>query len=570
MITLICIKEREIEEKERQVRQPRRATSPQPTRSPAFSLFPNTPSRDMRTGRTPSPNGRLVRSNTSPAALSPSRPSFAPGPDNEIHATLMEPGPHIPVVGGGWDANISQENLSSSGPKPLTIKKKTERRRSMAKVSSAEPSSINSEEPLPDRSFTPEISNLSQSPNSNIYDVSPLPSSTYKPSQEPRWDAIPRTTPALNSISGSTTSHSDHSASASGSSSFSTGSITTPAALGGDLQEPYQAITRNPSPKPVEVAKNLPIPMSKFTAPPQAHKTRGRSQTTSESSRSRSQIPRPSSRPRANGPTEISGPTNLRSTPLPVTVPDTTGFKFDNSEVRVAANRQRRVSNDEDDEESRMERLADVSIARQISVSRQQRQLLVPIKGSIRAKAKIETSTASVSNSPDTSSPVRPVMRMRASTISASPGVKIHDQNFPSPGQKILGNQNFMFGTGVNVANVTSPLAAVEKAVETLSPSPSMSNIQKLKKEVEQERKEMFQEGVRAATPTLVIVGGNGKTHDRGDEEWEGAMVNPKKSDGIAERRRKARAEKLNANGGREQRKGHEYKKSEKVVVERV
>jgi hypothetical protein len=251
-----------------------------------------------------------------------------------------------------------------------------------------------------------------------------------------------------------------------------------------------------------------------------------------------------------------------------VTVPDTTGFKFDNSEVRVAANRQRRVSNDEDDEESRMERLADVSIARQISVSRQQRQLLVPIKGS--RKAKTEASTTNVSNSPDTSPPIRPVMRMRASTISASPGSKVHDQNFPSPGQKIHGNQNFGFGAGVNVANVTSPLAAVEKAVETLSPSPSMSNIQKLKKEVEQERKELFQEGIRASTPTLVIVGGNGKTRERDDEEWEGAMVNPKKSDGIAERRRRARAEKLNAVGGREQKRGHEYKKSEKVVVEGI
>lgn len=62
----------EEEENDRLLRQ-RRATSPQPTKSPGFTLFPSTPNRH----HTDSPPRRLARSNTSPALLpSPSRPSF--------------------------------------------------------------------------------------------------------------------------------------------------------------------------------------------------------------------------------------------------------------------------------------------------------------------------------------------------------------------------------------------------------------------------------------------------------------------------------------------------------------
>lgn len=62
--------------------------------------------------------------------------------------------------------------------------------------------------------------------------------------------------------------------------------------------------------------------------------------------------------------------------------------------------------------------------------------------------------------------------------------------------------------------------------------------------------------------PTLVIVGGNES------EGWEGAMMTQRKDGGIAERRRKAREEKTGDGVG--ERKGHEYKKSEKVIVERM
>ena len=62
--------------------------------------------------------------------------------------------------------------------------------------------------------------------------------------------------------------------------------------------------------------------------------------------------------------------------------------------------------------------------------------------------------------------------------------------------------------------------------------------------------------------PTLVIVGGNES------EGWEGAMMTQRKDGGIAERRRKAREEKTGDGVG--ERKGHEHKKSEKVIVERM
>lgn len=65
-----------------------------------------------------------------------------------------------------------------------------------------------------------------------------------------------------------------------------------------------------------------------------------------------------------------------------------------------------------------------------------------------------------------------------------------------------------------------------------------------------------------------MVVSGNGQPRDD-VESWEGATPSSKKDAGIAERRRNVRAEKFGGNVA-EQRRGHEYKKSEKVVVERI
>lgn len=87
------------EEKDRLLRQPRRATSPQPTKaSSGLTLFPPTPNRHAA-GPSPLTPRRLARSNTSPALLpSPSRPTFdrhggADHPRKERRtATVISPG----------------------------------------------------------------------------------------------------------------------------------------------------------------------------------------------------------------------------------------------------------------------------------------------------------------------------------------------------------------------------------------------------------------------------------------------------------------------------------------------
>lgn len=551
--------EKELEEMERHIKQPRRATSPQPNRSPAFSLFPNTPSRDLRVERSASPH-RLARSNTSPAALSPSRPSFAPGPENEIHANLMEPGPHIPIVNENYtyESEIpSKDRPSSVVPQPLVLKKpdlhsvvKMAQAKAQTETNTAKTGTTTTitaqpqQHPHPLRSFS--ISGRKQVTTSPEEISFPAPPVQKQTSMEALRKSSIKASP---SVSGSTTSHSDHSASASGS------SVSTTELL--QLQTPLNsaAFTRAPSPQPETSAKQLPIPISKFTAPPQTHKTRGRSQTTSSPSTTKSSLPRPSSRPRNQGPTQISGPMNLASVPLPVSIsPKPT------TPPSASAKHRSTAKEEEDDEEARLSRLADVSIARQISVSRQQRQLLVPIKGSLRGKSPtVVRDTTSTSPPSTTSPPIRPLIRARASTVSASsPGNKIHDQNFPSPLQNLQ-------SSGVNVAHLTSPLAAVEKAATALSPSNSTSNIPKLKKK--ESRKDMLHDAKKGSMPTLVVVTGSGRPQDE-VESWEGAMVTPRKEISIAERRRKARAEKMGT--GVEERRGHEYKKSEKVIVERI
>lgn len=150
-------------------------------------------------------------------------------------------------------------------------------------------------------------------------------------------------------------------------------------------------------------------------------------------------------------------------------------------------------------------------------------------------------------------------MRARASTVSSSspsaPSKSSYNQHFPSP---LQGLQD----AGINVSRVTSPLSAVEKATreeweQQNSIVASMSSSGVGKKE-----RERLVNGVKPNTPTLVIVGGNGIDEGVRVNNWDGSVLERKKSNGIAERRRKARQEK----DGR----GHEYKKSEKVVVERV
>jgi hypothetical protein len=198
---------------------------------------------------------------------------------------------------------------------------------------------------------------------------------------------------------------------------------------------------------------------------------------------------------------------------------------------------------------------------------------LIPIKGSVRGK-----STTNQNG------------RARAATESSSyysateREHQRHNQNFPSPLQGLKDLK------AVNVGQVTSPLGAVEIATmekrdreqqrENASQgriaAPGAGIMEKKERRERKERKERERlvEGVKPNTPTLVIVAGSGLKEE--ERNWDGVVASapePTKM-GIAERRRRARAGGepgvgLSVGTGHE-RRGHEYRKSEKVVVERV
>jgi len=318
---------------------PRRATSPQPTKSPSFSLFPSTPSR--LTVREPSPAGArkspLQRSNTSPAALSPSRPSFAPEPENESHAIEISPPTNL----------IGPSHPQYKGPSITKKAQKKEEPKNTPDSSAALPPprqdsrkwSIDHSQLILDSP----VSGLGAESEEDIYDTSPMTmrasDTTHIPMKpkfvEPSWEMViaphkqmhPAST-ASSSVSGST-SGSDHSASAS-STSTSTSSISAPSAPQDSSSIPKAIIISSPPPP----------------------KTRTRSATTTGT-------------PQRRNPSEASNISIASS-------------NF--SATGVAAS-------DDDENEARLKTAADVSIARQISVSRQQRQLLIPIKSKAQSSS---------------------------------------------------------------------------------------------------------------------------------------------------------------------------------------
>lgn len=189
----------------------------------------------------------------------------------------------------------------------------------------------------------------------------------------------------------------------------------------------------------------------------------------------------------------------------------------------------------EDENEARLKTAADVSIARQISVSRQQRQLLIPIK--------TKTSSNTSLN-------------------------KKYNQNFPSP---INGN------LGVN--RVASPLGAVATAVaeerDREGRGKDRAGSPLVERKDRGEKIERLVEGIKPNTPTLVVVPGPDKNEMV--KAWGGATAVHSTPVGLAERRRgsgNAMGEikvGLAVNVGRgAAAHGHAQRKSERVIVERV
>lgn len=166
------------------------------------------------------------------------------------------------------------------------------------------------------------------------------------------------------------------------------------------------------------------------------------------------------------------------------------------SEVSSTKSPKETSANDEDENEARLKSAADVSIARQISVSRQQRQLLIPI----RAK------TPSNNN-----------LNMK------------YSQSSPNAMSAHLG-----------VNRVASPLGAI--AVATKEERQREANGKDragsplIEKREKGEKVERLVEGVKPSTPTLVVVPGPEKNEML--KAWGGAMAVHSTPVGLAERRK--------------------------------
>lgn len=368
----------------------------------------------------PSPSAHhashLQRSNTSPAALSPSRPSFAPRADNEMHATLVGP------------ASRTHENQQPQ-EQYSTQRKRDIREHKGPKVDplSRQPlasSTISHEENrnrLPEGSRLALNSPISECAEEDVYDPAPIP---MKPKlEEPHWKMIvPYSHQTTLSVSGSSSSSSEGNSTSTSTSSVSMASIG-------------QSTTRK------HVA---------MQAPPATR--RSRSATTSSAVR-----PQPEEVSRSN----FGSPVQSTSTPIPE------GMTITKVETREG----------DQEREERLKSAADISIARQISVSRQQRQLLIPIKKS-------------------------------SSLSSPKNDNKSLNPSFPSP---------------LNITRVASPLGAVAAAAAAAeSPIAGRGGSPRARLERKNTAERLMQSSANPSTPTLVIVGGG-----TGDVEraWGGNMA---------------------------------------------
>jgi hypothetical protein len=196
----------------------------------------------------------------------------------------------------------------------------------------------------------------------------------------------------------------------------------------------------------------------------------------------------------------------------------------------------------DEDEELRLKTAADVSIARQISVSRSQRQLLVPIKSALK-QPKILNLTIEQRNLP-----------VSASGIDA-----------------------------IGVGRVASPLGAVAVAAQEERERAGSPFADRERGRMAREKKpaERLVDGVKPATPTLVVVG---NSLDQKEKLWQGATQQQHLAHSTplepAERRRGNDKGHLHLSNTGEikvglaveaaQAKELQNRKSERVVVERI
>jgi len=199
----------------------------------------------------------------------------------------------------------------------------------------------------------------------------------------------------------------------------------------------------------------------------------------------------------------------------------------------------------DEDEEIRLKTAADVSIARQISLSRSQRQLLVPIKSALKQPR--------------------------------NPNLDIEQRNFPVPASGI---------GALGVGRVASPLGAVAVAAQEerkRAESPLADRGERVRIPSRKNTAERLVEGVKPITPTLVVVG---NSRDEKEKLWQGTTQQQQQHlahstpVGLAERRRGGNNGHLHLSNTGEikvgltieaaQAKELQNRKSERVIVERI
>jgi hypothetical protein len=374
---------------------------------------------------------------------------------------------------------------------------------------------------LSSRNWSSEESHLTLSPTSDveededIYDPAPFP---MKPKfDEPIWQIItPDHVPAP-SVSGSTSSISDHSTSTSAS-SISTTSVA-----------PF-------------AASNLKT--VKIQAPPPKLRSRSGTATSLTShppwidteAQSSSRIPvAPSRRTGTEAPsskipiahaTRKASSASLASSPAsgPTARKQSLGASSKHSEQKHTE--YNTVAQEGHDHEQRLKTAADVSIARQISVSRQQRQLLVPIKAS--SNPNLKSKYAQI---------VPPLNTINMNRVASPLGVVASGSPVDRNGRPVAERKGSRSGAS-GVVGLGERLVAAS---------------------------------VKPSTPTLVVVGGS-----PGEEEkmWSGRSVERGSASsgeirvGLGVRRDEARRGKSSLSPGEVNVHGHHHRKSERVVVE--
>ena len=261
----------------------------------------------------------------------------------------------------------------------------------------------------------------------------------------------------------------------------------------------------------------------------------------------------------------ISRPLNIQSPTLP-SGPRARAATLSHREIpKPRSMSATRIANshnlhEDEDPETLLKSAADVSIARQISVSRQQRQLLVPIKnsGSVR-KAREATAR-------------RDRNQEEERTVGGN--------NFPVPAGSSNGRPCGLANATISVAHVAvaSPLGAVATAAQEehfrgSTPVGERKERERVRPSLIAHESKRLVKGVKPSTPTLVIVG------DR-EEEWAGATAKVKNA--ISEARREKEGRKDLIPGVGEIRVGLsvqnsdsratelQHRKSSRVVVERM